>query len=166
MKRFLPFIFPLVAVLVIVFLVFRWYRLNTQTPGEISEFGEGVEIENLSQNETREALAGVGDYQTVDMEATNPEDMGQVRYEIKDGKVRFSVMANLPQVETATYQVWLREPGSSVSRQAFELVEGKGGYLGSAAISAQVLPFEVVVSRETRPDDQIESILLKGLVQE
>ena len=48
MKKLLPFVFPLVAVLVIIFLVFRWYRLNTTPQGDISQFGEGIEIENLA----------------------------------------------------------------------------------------------------------------------
>ncbi len=165
MKKLLPFIFPLVAVLVIIFLVFRWYRLNTQTPGTISEFGEGIEIEDLSTTELQDSLSGVGDYKTVDLISADDESVGRVRYEIKDGKIKFSVFAGLPELEYGMYQVWLREPGSLISRKAFILIQSKGGYLGSAAISEEVLPFEVVVSKEVRPDDQMEEVILTGVIE-
>ena len=91
--------------------------------------------------------------------------MGRVRYELKDGRVKFSVYASLPELELGQYQVWLREPGSTVSRKAFVLEAGKGGYIGSAAISQEVTPFEVVVSKEVRPDDQMEVVILTGVIE-
>ena len=165
MKKLLPFVFPLLAVLVIIFLVFRWYRLNTQPQGNISEFGEGIEIEDLTDAKLTESLTGAGDYQTVNLDSRDPNSLGRVRYEVKDGRVRFSVDANLPVLEVGMYQVWLREPGSTVARRAFVLEESKGGYIGSAAISEEVLPFELVVSKELRPDDQLEEVILTGVIK-
>jgi hypothetical protein len=36
--------------------------------------------------------------------------------------------------------------------------------VGSAAISAETLPFEVIVSSEERPDNTLETVMLRGLI--
>lgn len=162
MKKYLPYVFPVIAILIVVFLLFRWYRMNDQRDGEISQFGEGVEIENLSDSEAQEVLSGVGDYTTVEMDSTNDEAMGSIRYELDEDKVRFSVMATLPEPEAGQYQVWLREVDGDAVRKAFVLDMSKGGYMGSAGVSADVLPFEVVVSKELNPDNELEEELLSA----
>lgn len=168
MKKYLPFVFPVVAFLIVLFLASRWYGMRNQIEtGQMSPFAEGVEIENLSQNELTEVLRGVGDYKTVDMMSSDDESMGAIRYEIVDDKVKLSVMAGLPVLENETYQVWLREVEGQAIRKAFLLDFSKGGHWGSAAISTEALPFEVVVSRETQPaDDQLETVLLQGVVSQ
>jgi hypothetical protein len=42
---------------------------------------------------------------------------------------------------------------------------GKGGYTGSASISDQTLPFEVVVTRELKEDETMEEVILRGTIQ-
>jgi len=163
-KRYLPYVFPVIALIIVLLLLFRWYSMNTQRQGDITPFGEGVEIENLSEDEARQSLRGVGDYKSVDLEGES-DAMGQIRYEIVDDKVKFTVFANLPDLNAGFYQVWLREKGGAAIRQAFRLEPGKGGYMGSAAISADVLPFEVVVSQEMTPDNALEKVVMQGVIE-
>lgn len=185
MKRYLPYVFPAAALLVVVFLTYRWYSHNTTGVGQISEFAEGVEIEELSDEEQTSVSRGVGDIQTVQLQTVTREDAeetetdeeasevdeiaatatGQVRYEIVDGRVRFSVMATLPEQDLGYYQVWLKAVGSDAIRKAFLLELSKSGFMGSAAISADTLPFEVVVSYELGDATTPSNTLLTGVIQ-
>lgn len=163
MKKYTPYVFPLIVVGIILILVFRWYSLRTKSI-EYSLLGEGVSIENLSQEEMIDSLTGVGDYETVQLEGATEADSGVVRYELKDDKIRFSVMANLPESESS-YRVWLKSLNGTAMREVFVLEAGKGGYIGSAALPAELLPFEVIVSQngDARMADQ--QSLLRGTVQ-
>lgn len=165
MKKVLPFVFPVAALLLVAFLAFRWYGQRTDRTGEISQFGEGVEIEELSSSELDSVIKGVGDYKTVELEGGD-DVLGGIRYEIADGKVTFSVSASLPELEEGVYQVWLKATDSEATRKAFKLEYAKGGFMGSAAISAETLPFEVLVSREMSEDDIIEDIVLRGVISQ
>ncbi len=166
MKQFLPFIFPLIALLIVLFLGFRWYTTNTSRPeGKISEFAEGIKIEDLSDTESQklQTPTGVKDLNTVVLSGSG-EAQGQVRYEVKDGKVAFSVSAELPELSSGHYQVWLKAVGGEARRRAFVLEMSKAGYTGSAAISTTTLPFEVVVSKEMKDDEELETTLFNGVV--
>jgi hypothetical protein len=185
MKRYLPYIFPAAALLVVMFLTYRWYSHNTTGVGQISEFAEGIEIEELSDEEQTSVSRGVGDIQTIQLQTVTREDAdktetdenlskidkiaatatGQVRYEIADGRVRFSVMATLPEQDQGYYQVWLKAVDSDAIRRAFVLELKKSGFMGSAAISADTLPFEVVVSYELGEAATPSNILLTGTIQ-
>jgi hypothetical protein len=187
MKRYLPYVFPAAALLVVVFLTYRWYSHNTTGVGQISEFAEGVEIEELSDEEQTSVSRGVGDIQTVQLQPVTQEEdseegtetdeesseinemtataTGQVRYEIVDGRVRFSVMATLPEQDLGYYQVWLKAVDSDAIRKAFLLELSKSGFMGSAAISADTLPFEVVVSYEMGDAANPSNTLLTGVIQ-
>ena len=165
MKKFIPFLFPAIALLVVLMLTVRWYRANTgRTEGKIMPFAEGVQIEDLNQTEMQRLSRMVRDINTVKLEGTG-EASGEVRYDVVDGKVSFTVTAELPTLTEGKYQVWLKEVNGEKKRRAFVLEETKSGYLGSAAISADTLPFEVVVSKEVRDDDQMELPVLKGIVE-
>ena len=163
MQRFLPFIFPAIALVVVAFLAFRWYGDRTTRTGDIGQFGEGVEIEELSDAERQKVMRGALDLKTVTLQGTG-ETTGQVRYEIVDGKVRFSVSADLPEIDRGLYQVWLKDVDSAATKKAFTLDMGKGGYTGSAAISEDTLPFEVLVTRELADDNTPEDVLLRGII--
>ncbi|HCC84294.1 MAG TPA: hypothetical protein DEP87_01285 [Candidatus Pacebacteria bacterium] len=145
MQKFLPYVFPAVVFVIVAVLAFRWYSIRTQRDGKVTPFAETVTVENLSQDDANRILKGVGDLKTAELEGSG-EVGGQVRYEIKDGKVRFSVMAEVPAPETNAYQVWIKEVGSEAKKLAFILTAGKGGYIGSASVSETTLPFEVVVT--------------------
>ena len=76
MKRFSPYIFPLIVLVIIFFLVYRWYSLRGQQKAENAEFGEGIQIENLSEEEAEGVTTGVGDVETAPLEAPEqPADL-------------------------------------------------------------------------------------------
>lgn len=171
MKKFTPYVFPLVALLVVIFLLYRWYDMRTEKVVNPVEFGEGVEIENLSENELGSVLRGSNDITTVELEnaqtdSAEPASTGVIRYDVVDNKVLFSVMAELPELEQGAYQVWLKEINGDGMRKAFSLEAGKGGMMGSASVSTELLPFEVVVSKEMSVSDEtIETVILKGAIE-
>ncbi|MBD3279402.1 MAG: hypothetical protein GF390_01680 [Candidatus Pacebacteria bacterium] len=164
MKKFYPFIFPSIALLIVLFLAWRWYNLRTQRDSEISRLGEGVEIENLTETELDRVMKGAGDFKSVDLTAQEATNAGFVRYELKDGKVTFSVTADLPILETGVYQVWVKAAAQQQPSKAFVLEYGKGGYVGSASVDASNLPLEITVSKELRPDNTIEEVVLTGII--
>ncbi len=165
LKKLLPFIFPTAAIVLVIILGVRWYRLRQDRTGQISEFAEGIEIEDLTDEATEQPLNEADDLASQEM--TNETDdetvMGQIRYELDEERIRFSVYANLPET-TDTYQVWLQDLTGESQRPAFTLARLKGGYLGSAAISAETLPFEVMVTKETTLDNQMEEVMLRGIL--
>lgn len=165
LKQLLPFVFPTAAIVLVIVLAVRWYQLRSEQLGKISEFAEGVEIEDLTQVEPDLALNGVPDAETVELEGDSESAAGDIRYELADGKVKFSVSATLPQSEEGKYQVWLKEVDGQAVRKAFVLQILKGGYSGSAAISDETLPFEVVVSKEVVDDNLMEQVLLRGMLE-
>lgn len=165
MKKLLPFIFPLTSLAIVMFLAFRWYSNRTDR-GNITPFAENVALEELTSEESSMALRGVGDFETVEMESEeDSEETGKVRYEVKDGKVKFSVTANLENSQEENYQVWLKDPNSDAVRKAFTLEYIKGGMSGTAAISSETLPFEVIVSKDSSEAQEPSDVLLKGLVE-
>lgn len=163
LEKLTPYIFPTIALLIVVFLTFRWYNMRTDRNGEVSPFAEGVEIENLTESELSSVLKGTKDLKTVKMIA-NSDVTGEIRYEIKNGRVLFTVNAQLPEEDGVAYQVWLKSLDKDDYRRAFVLDYGKAGFYGSAALSEEVLPFEVVVSKELNNDEQLEEVLLTGVI--
>lgn len=168
MKRFTPYIFPLIVLAIVFFLVYRWYNMRSQ-PTTDGEVGEGIKIENLSDADANSILRGTGDFQTAPLQAaenTTSEVLGagSIRYELKDGKVRFSVAADLPESETP-YTVWIRTSNSDNLTSAFTLEVGKGGYVGTAAVSEDMLPLEVIVSQATTKEQALNSVILRGVLE-
>ena len=158
MRRIYPYIFPAVALLFVLFLLFRWYSLRTQREGMTSLLSDEVMIEELDG-----AMMGVDDYNTVDLTGENPAHLGEVRYEVEDGQLLFTVSTSLPS-PTGAYQVWLRQ--DDAQRKAFRLDYAKGGYMGSASVDAGTLPLEILVSEEVNDDNLLETLLLSATVEE
>jgi len=163
MKKYTPYIFPLVVLSVVFLLVFRWYSMRTERLDQ-DLFAEGIEIENLSEAELAESVSGAGDYMSTNLVSADEDSQGTIRYEIKDGKVRFSVIANLPNVD-ANYKVWLKEVDGEAMREVFSLTFGKGGHVGSAAIPSELLPFEIIVSDKDNATDALEENILRGMIE-
>jgi hypothetical protein len=166
MKKYTPYVFPLIVLGIIFMLVFRWYTLKSER-SEYALLGEGVEIENLSQDELIKSITGAGDYDSVDLIPADPETeelSGVVRYELKDDKVRFSVLANLPE-PTTEYRVWLKSEDGTAMREIFTLTQGKGGYIGSAALPSELLPFEMIVSENSQAEVADEDYILRGTIK-
>lgn len=164
MKKFLPFLFPMMALIIVAVLIFRWYGAQTATKqGKILDFADGTKIEELSATESSRLKMAAKDSKTVEMTA-NGEVAGQVRYDIVSGKVQFSITANLPEITDGVYQVWLESVDGSAKRKAFTLELEKGGYIGSGSISAETMPFAVVVSLEKKGDKVQGPVLLRGVI--
>lgn len=176
MKQFAPYIFPLVVVVIVFFLVFRWYSNRSAMSPDV---GEGISIENLSEEELKNAISGVGDYTTVPLEEVEPETpameedqeaapfsglTGVVRYEIENDKVKLSVIAQAGD-PSAQYYAWLQPSGSASPQRAFMLVANKGGLVGSGALSVDQLPLDVMVTRGDSLGENMENVVLKGRVE-
>jgi hypothetical protein len=164
MKRIYPYIFPAVALLFVLFLLFRWYNLRTEREGMTSLLNEGVTIEELTDDDAMSLLTGVGDYDSVDLVGEDPTHLGEVRYEVRDDELLFSVTTTLPTPRIGHYQVWLRQTEGNAQRKAFRLTEGKAGFMGSGLLSADTLPLEVLVSLELTDDGLLEEVLLQGTI--
>lgn len=162
MKRLLPYVFPVVAIVIILALILRWYQQNTQPQGEIPDFASEIEIENITPQEAASRLNNNPDLETVEMVSLDNSATGEVRYQVTDGTLEFSVTANLPELEEGLYQVWLQELDGEGLRKAVLLDMSKAGWMASAALSAEVLPFRVVVSQELVDDDQLETRILEA----
>ncbi|HEX7018342.1 MAG TPA: hypothetical protein VF209_05560 [Patescibacteria group bacterium] len=166
MKKVLPFVFPVAALLIVLFLAYRWYGQRVDRVGDVGPGGEGVEIEELSDAEREEIMRGAGDYETVNLTAGEGQTAsGRVRYDVQDERVSFSVSADLADLEAGFYQVWLKSPDSEAMTKAFTLEMGKGGYTGTGAVSADQLPLEVVVTRELNDDDTPEDVVLRATIE-
>jgi hypothetical protein len=163
LKKYYPFIFPTIALLLVLFLAFRWYNLRTKRQQGQEE--QQVEIENLTEEEMEQIVQGTDDVETVELEG-GATASGQIRYDVKDERVLFSVNASLEKLEQGQYQVWLQRADAEQLSKAFVLDYGKGGYMGSASVSLEDLPLEVVVSREMQTeDDTLEEEVLRGEIQ-
>ncbi|NCN06746.1 MAG: hypothetical protein GW946_02775 [Candidatus Pacebacteria bacterium] len=172
LKKYAPYAFPLVVFLLVFFLIFRWFQLRSERANNELNFSEGIQIENLSEDEQNSILRGAGDYDTVALAPeTNednedsmmkPEATGLIRYEMMDGKVRFSVIVTAD--ENATYSVWLHDTDTNELSPAFDLVAGKGGWVGTAAINAELLPVEVVVSTSSDKMRVLDNVVLRGML--
>lgn len=166
MKKVLPFVFPVAALLIVLFLAYRWYGQRVERGGDVGPGGEGVEIEELSDTEREDILRGAGDYETVNLTAGEGQTgAGKVRYDVNDNRVTFSVNADLEELKDGFYQVWVKSPDSDEMSKAFVLELGKGGYMGTGAISADQLPLEVVVTLEFIDDNTPEEVVLRATIE-
>lgn len=159
MKKYTPYILPLVVVAVVFILVYRWYNMRTERMTS-SLLDEGVVIENLSEEELQETLDEASDFKTAELKPVQPAESetegetpessetgeGVIRYDITDNRVVFSVIGTFPKSEE-NYQVFLKDIDGTVTRHAFTLEDRKGGLVGSAAVSVDILPVEVLVAR-------------------
>lgn len=169
MKKYTPYLVPLIVLGVVFFLLYRWYA-NRGVEIDRTLLGEDVQIEELTPEEAQD-LSGVSDVETVSLENQTDDEMtsGEIRYEMSpsetegEDRVRFSVMAMLPEApEGQAYYVYLKEMDGDAVRQAFMLRQSKGGYLGSAAIPADLLPLEVIVSTSQTEDAAEAEAVLRG----
>lgn len=151
-KKYYPFIFPAIALILVLFLAFRWYNLRTKRNQQQSQ--DRPQIENLTEEEMEQIVQGDETVQTIDMQGEATVS-GQVRYTVSNDRVLFSVNAALDQDPAGTYQVWIRGQEQAEADKAFVLEYGKGGFMGSAAIPADQLPLEVMISLEENAEDDI-----------
>ncbi|GEM_PF-383685 len=177
MNKYTPYLLPLVVLSVVFFLVFRWYNARTEQLRP-DLFGEGVQIENLTDDELLSTFDESSDLETVQLERVTPPATegettdsevpaasiaeGAIRYTVQDDRARFSVIATLP-LEAQNYHVWIRDLDGETNRYVFTLSEQKGGFLGSASIPVDQLPVEVLVARGSQTE--IGTVLLRGTLE-
>jgi len=159
-KKFVPYIFPLLAFAFVVFMFVRWYsnRVAEQGNGLLSS---DLEIVSLTQEEEESMIRGTTDFSTAEMMAVG-ESSGEIRYQLTEDKLNFTVTANLPDSKEA-FVVWLKEIDGDAKKKVFTLVYSKAGFIGSASVPAEVLPVEVVVSTES--DLLLEDAFLRGIIE-
>lgn len=156
MKKFLPYILPALAVILVVVFAVRWYKNRTATPLDAPEVSAGAEIEELSVSEL-ESLEnmsrGLGKYESTKLasDQADTNSTGEVRFEKKDNKVYFTVTANLPEIVAGNYQLWLKTAGSDQFVPSKPLTLGKAGLIAATALAQENLP----VTLEVRLGDQV-----------
>jgi hypothetical protein len=168
MKKYTPYIFPLIVIVIVFFLVYRWYSIRTQRDSQQADFGEGIQIENLSPEQLQNVMRGSRDISTTQLEPGDSEKAasvgrGAIKYEIANNRVNFTVSADLPQ-GTDTFRVWVRSQDGDDLTEAFILETGKGGYMGSASIPQDRLPLEVMVSTASQKSEVMGNVLMKGVI--
>lgn len=166
MKKYTPYIFPLIVIVIVFFLVYRWYSLRTQRGNTAADLNSDIQIENLSPEQLSSVLRGTEDVNTTQLEPATtgeaaPVGRGSIRYVIENGRVNFSVSADLPDSDTA-YRVWIRSQNGTDLTEAFMLETSKGGYTGSASIPQDKLPVEVIVSTAAQESEVLTTVLLRG----
>jgi hypothetical protein len=155
LQNFMPYLFPLIAVIFVVIMFARWYQGKTaETP--VSLLDPQFQVETLSNEAQDSILKGTTDYQTAEMQGEG-QVAGEVRYQVEGDKLSFTVTANLP-ASDEDYAVWLAD-GSDAKKRVFNLTATKAGYIGSAMVSADVLPVKVVVVKAS--DLLLQDVLLE-----
>lgn len=178
MKKIVPFIFPLVAFLIVLFLLYRWYTIQVVRRGQINLNGSQTQVEELSTFPTpvvsptarigADSVRGAADLKTIPLSpvasgsAELPLTPGSIRYQVVDQAMELTVFADLPNLTAGQYQVWVQQ-GSSLTK-AFTLVAEKGGYTGSMTLPLSRLPVEMTVSWEQFNDNKLEQSLLKASI--
>lgn len=160
-KSVLPYVLPILSLALVSFMFFRWYRARTaQTPNDFLN-SEDFQVQTLPTQQQEQLVKGTTDFDAVKMEASGTAS-GEIRYQVTDDSLNFSVTANLPD-SPEDYAVWLRTPGTDARRHIFNLQKEKAGYIGSASVSTQVLPVEIVVTKAS--DLMLDDVLLRGTIE-
>ncbi len=149
MKALIPFILPLVVLIILGAAFWRWVQNNSKP--EISDNAASVEVMEVDQATTTELARGADDVPTVNMVTPDnaPESaddsQARVRYQIEGNTASLLVLASLVD-QTEEYTVWLKPSNSEVLTRAFVLEEGKGGLMGTASVPVSSLPLTVYLT--------------------
>ncbi len=157
LQSLLPYLFPLIAVILVVVMFARWYKGKT-ADAPVSLLDSQLEVESLSAQMQDSIIKGATDYKMINMIGVD-QAVGEVRYQIKDDKLSFTVTANLPSSKE-DYAVWLSDVNGAAKKRVFNLKYSKAGYVGSAMVSDDILPVKVLVSKAS--DLMLEDILLQA----
>ncbi len=152
----MPYLFPLIAVIFVVVMFARWYQSKT-ADAPVSLLDPQFQVETLPSQVENDILKGAVDYQTAEMQGEG-KVAGEVRYQIVDDKLSFTVTANLPSSEE-DYVVWLTDGNNEAKKRVFNLIYSKAGYMGSAMVAAEVLPVRVVIVKAS--DLLLQDVLLE-----
>lgn len=168
----LPILLPVLAIIVVGFLGYRWYSLRTDQKINTPEIPTKIEIESLKpeeQTKLQNMARGIGDYKTTKLGQVKPGlGTAEVRYEVKDGKMYASVLTTLPLLKNSAenYQVWLKASQEANWQESSFLEENKAGLMSTFVIPEDKLPVEVKITHEglVGQDSTAELILFQGQV--
>lgn len=156
LQNILPYLFPLIAIVFVGVMFARWYKGKTaETP--VSMLDSQLQVESLPSDVQNDIIKGATGYEMQEMQGAS--GAGELRYQIKDNKLTFTVTANLPESEEE-YAVWLADLDGNSKKRVFNLVYSKAGYVGSAVVDASVLPVKVIVVKAS--DLMLQDILLQA----
>ena len=161
LQSLLPYLFPLIAIVLVVVMFARWYKGKT-AEAPVSLLDSQLEVESLSAQMQDSIIKGAADYKMLNMIGVD-QAVGELRYQIKDDKLSFTVTANLPSSKEE-YAVWLSDMDGTAKKRVFNLKYSKAGYVGSAMVSDDILPIKVLVSKAS--DLMLEDILLQTEILE
>ena len=119
LKKFSPYILPLLAFIFVTVMFVRWYSGKTANKPEGSLISNDLEVTSLSQDEEESIIKGTADYSTIEMLAMG-EASGEIRYQLVGEKLNFTVTANLPDGNEA-FAVWLKEVYGDARKKVFVL---------------------------------------------
>jgi len=153
LQSLLPYLFPLIAIILVVVMFARWYKGKT-AEAPVSLLDSQLEVESLPAQMQDSIIKGATDYKMLNMIGVD-QAVGELRYQIKDDKLSFTVTANLPSSKEE-YAVWLSDMDGTAKKRVFN---SKAGYVGSAMVSDDILPVKVLVSKAS--DLMLEDILLQ-----
>lgn len=156
LQSLLPYLFPLIAIILVVVMFARWYKGKT-AEAPVSLLDSQLEVESLPAQMQDSIIKGATDYKMLNMIGVD-QAVGELRYQIKDDKLSFTVTANLPSSKEE-YAVWLSDMDGTAKKRVFNLKYSKAGYVGSAMVSDDILPVKVLVSKAS--DLMLEDILLQ-----
>lgn len=157
LQNLLPYLFPLIAIIFVVIMFARWYKGKTNE-SPVSLLDSKLQVESLPADVQSSIIKGATDYKMLDMRGVD-KAVGEVRYQIKDEKLSFTVTANLPESKEE-YSVWLADVNGDARKRVFNLVYSKAGYVGSAMVPANILPVKVVVAKAS--DLMLQDVLLQA----
>lgn len=161
LQNLLPYLFPLIAIILVVVMFARWYKGKTADV-PVSLLDSQLEVESLPAQVQDSVIKGATDYKMLNMIGVD-QAVGEVRYQIKDDKLSFTVTATLPSSKE-DYAVWLTDINGDAKKRVFNLKYSKAGYVGSAMVSDDILPVKVLVSKAS--DLMLEDILLQAEIAE
>lgn len=161
LSPYLPYILPILSLLLVSFMFFRWYRARTSEAPRDFLNSENLQLESFPAEQEESFIKGTSDFNTVSMEATGVAN-GEIRYQLEGNKLHLMVTADLPKSEES-YAVWLRNPQTQSQKRVFNLVEGKAGYFGTVSLSTEVLPVDVLVSKSS--DLLLNDVVLEGKIE-
>ncbi len=167
MKKILPIVIVATALVASACTPSNWFGRGNEP--KVSDYGAGIEIEDLSQQSKDEFLrTPVADLETLNLEqpsqtADAAKGSGVVRYQIEGETVTLLVTTDLDTVK-APYTVWVRGMDMDNLTMAFALQPGKGGAWGSASVPASRLPLEVLVAGTDSKAEVLEKTILKVVV--
>jgi hypothetical protein len=173
LTKILPTLLPIIALIIVVILAFRWYQLKTSQVVNIPELPPKIEIESLNpeeQTRLQNLAKGIGDYQTIKLTpAAGVVGQGEIRYEIQADRLYASIITSLaPPQASESYQVWLKVNDDADWQSSAPLIENKAGFTSTFALTTDKLPVAVKVTHEgvvsPASPAPAQTILFQGII--